>query len=101
MRHVELGVAVLAAVHIEHELDQGAVQPGNVTTEYGEACAGEVCSSDTVHATDGLTQLDVIPHVEIEHRRFAPAPNLDIVIFIGAIRHGWMRYIRQAGVDVI
>ena len=54
VRHVHLGVAVLARVQVEHELRQRAVQPRDAAAHDGEARAGDLRGGFEIEAAELL-----------------------------------------------
>jgi hypothetical protein len=68
--HVALGVAVLLGLHVQHELRQGAVQPGNGACHDAKARARELDAHLKVQA-QGLAQVHMV--AGLKGQRAAPA----------------------------
>ena len=95
VRRVALGVAVFGRLHVEHELRQCAMQPGNRAPHQREARTREFRCRVEVE-TKRSTEVDVITHREVERSRLAPPSNLDVVLGRPARGHRGMRRIRHA-----
>ena len=77
-RRDHLGVAVLARVQIQHELDQRALQRRARSEIKREARAGDLAGALEVEDAQPFTDRDVILRREIDDTRRAPAPDFDI-----------------------
>ena len=84
---VDLPVAVLAGMHVEHELDQRAVQPCEPPVQGDEPAPGELRRQLEVDAAEGDTQVGVVLRLEVETRRLADPAFLAVVVFAPAFRH--------------
>ena len=78
IRHVRLGVAVLARVHVEHELRDRAMQVRDLALQDDEAAAGQLRGGIEVDEAELLAERHVIERLERELRRSAPPPQLDV-----------------------
>ena len=100
-----LGVAVLAGLHVEHELGERAVQPRDRAAQEREARARELGAGVEVHA-ERRAEVDVVPRRELEAARRAPAAHLDVGALVRADRHARVGQVgqrhqhrRQLGLD--
>ena len=84
---VDFPVAVLAGVHVEHELDQRAVQPRERPVKSNEPAPGELRRQIEVDAAEGGAQIGMVLRLEIEARRLADPALLAVVVFAFAPRH--------------
>ena len=101
IRHVSLGVAVLLRMHVEHELDQRAVKPGDSAVQNDESAAGELRSRLEIEHAERPAEVGVVPGLELELARLAPAPNLDVRRLIRAVRNVGTEQIRQPLHDLV
>ena len=101
IRHVDLAVAVLAGMHVQHELHQRAMQTRNGPVQRHEAAAGQPARELEVDAAEHRAEIDVILRLEIERRRLAPAALLAIVLLALADRHALVNEIWDAERDVV
>ena len=76
--NADLGVALLLGVEIEHELPEGAVKARDVALHEHEARARNLARGVEVKAADGLSESDVILHLEVELPGLSPAALLDV-----------------------
>ena len=74
-----LGVAVLAGVHVEHEIDERALELGAHVPVEGEARAGDLGGALEIENAELRAQVPVRLGLEIELRRLAAAADLDVV----------------------
>ena len=81
---VELGIAVLADVEVEHEGDEGALQAGAFALEDVEAGACELDAAFEVDDVERLAQVPVRPGVEVELAQGADVLSHDIAALVGA-----------------
>ena len=95
VRQVELGVAVLAGVHVQHELRQRAVQARQRAAQHGEARAGQLRGGLGVEQAVRVAQFDVLARLEVEFGRLPPAAHLDVVVLVPADRHAGQRHVRH------
>ena len=72
---------------VEHELDQGPVQAGEIAVHDIEAGAGNFTRGFKVHLPQGLSQGNVVPDLKIELGWLSPARNFLVVVLAGAFRH--------------
>ena len=103
VRHVDLGVAVLAGVQVEHVLDQRAVQAREAALQHDETRAGNPAGGFEIHRGVGelLADGDVIERREFELARRAPATHFDVVVFVAAVRHALVQRVRQAEHELV
>ncbi len=94
--NVELGIAVLARVQVEHELRQRAMQSRDTAARHGEARAGNLRRGFEIEAAKLLAELDVVLRREVERARRAMFTDLDIGGFIAPVGHGGMQSVREA-----
>ena len=76
-RRHHLGVA-LGAVQIEHEADQGALQPGAIPHQGDETALGNAHRALGFKQTEAISQLPVLFEV-FALARFAPTLHLNVV----------------------
>ena len=95
MRQPQLRVAVLARLHIQHELGDGALEPRQRAPHDREARLRQL--RGTVHVEQAEAGADglVRPGLEVEPARRAPAANLDVLLVALAGRHRWVREVRD------
>ncbi len=91
------GVAVLAGVHVEHEIDERALQLRAQAPVQGEARAGDLGGALEIQDAQFRAQVPVRLGLEIELRRLAHAPHFHVVVGVSAHRHGFVRHIGDAG----
>ena len=96
IRHVQLGVAVLARVQVEHELRQRAMQARNAAAHDREARAGNLRGGFEIEAAELLAELDVILRREVELARLAASAHFDVGGFVAAVGHGLVQRVGQA-----
>src|SRR5690349_5668718 len=72
-RRLDLDVAVLAGVQVEHEVDQGAHEPGSAAHEHGEPRAGELRATREIEDAERFSQLPV--RSAAPRSRLAPRPD--------------------------
>jgi len=77
----DLGVAMLLAVQIEHELDQRPFQSRPVTDQHDEACAGDFRCTLEVENAQRRPEVRVILGLEFEVRH-RPHDALDTVVLL-------------------
>ena len=91
VRRVDLGVAVLARVQIEHPGDQRALQAGPLALEDVEARAGDLDAAIEVDNVEIDTDLPMRPRREPEAARLAFAAQYRVGAVVGADRDGRIR----------
>lgn len=96
VRRVQLGVAVLLGMGVEHELGKRPVQAGQAAFQQREAGAGNLRSSGEIELAELLADIGVILDRKIEDARRPPAFDFDIAGFIAADRHRIIGNIRQS-----
>ena len=92
---VHFGVAVFTRVRVKHELGDGAVQAGKAVFQDGEARAGNFDAVFEVEAD--VFQVGVLFRWEVKDARRAPAAHFDVVVFVFAGRHAFVRWVGDAG----
>ena len=100
-RRKDFGIAVLFDVQIQHEVDQCAHQFGAESGEIDKKRAGYFGAAGEIDELEILPQFPVRFRLEIECGNLAPALDLDIVLFAGAHRHGRMRDVGDADLNVV
>ena len=70
---------MLLRVGVEHELRDGAMQPGHAALEQREARAGDLGGGGEIDETEPFADVDVIPRRKSENTRRPDAANLDVV----------------------
>ena len=88
VRDVDLVVAVLARVHVEHELDEGAVQVRERSAQADEPAARKLRRKLEVHTPERNAQVGVILRLEVEVRRLPDPALLAVVVLVPALGHG-------------
>ena len=81
VRRVALGVAVLARVHVEHELRERAMQAREIAAQERRSARRRASPrSRNRAAPSAFADVDVVRAREIERARRAPAAHLDVVV---------------------
>ena len=75
-------------MHVEHELDQGAVQPREPSGQSDEPTPGEFHRQLEIERAERNAEVGVVLRLEIEVRRLADPAFLAIVVFVPALGHG-------------
>jgi hypothetical protein len=96
-RRVDLGVAVLAGVQVEHEVGQRALQPCQRALQHHEARAGQLRRRLEVHQPERLADLEMLPGLEVERARAPQLAHLDVGGFVRPHRHVVGRHIGDGG----
>ena len=78
IRRIQLGVAMLLAMRVKHELGKRAMQTGQAALEQRKTCAGNLGGGGKIKLTQRFADIGVILDFEIEHARRTPALDLDI-----------------------
>ena len=94
-RRLDLDVAVLARMQIEHEVDQGACEAGAGPEEDREPRAGHLRGPLEVDDAERRTELPVRTRLEVERLRLAVPAHFLVVFGGGADRHARMRQVRE------
>ena len=97
VRHVDLGVAVLLRVHVEHELRERAMQARDAFLQHRKTRAGQFRRSVEIELAEAGAQIDVVLHRKIKRARRADAPHFDVVIRRFAGRHARVRQVGDDG----
>ena len=92
-----LGIAVLAGVHVEHEVDERALELRAHAPIEGKARAGDLGRALEIQDAQLRAQVPVRLGLEIEAGRLAHAPHLDVRVRVPAHRHGFVRHVGDAG----
>ena len=95
VRHVHLGVAMLARMQVQHELRQGPVQARHLRAHHHEAGARDARRGLEVEPREPLADLHVIARLEREVARFAPAPHLEVGALVVPVGDRGVQQIRQ------
>ena len=78
-RRLDLGVGVLLRMELEHEVDQGARQPGAGAHQHREARARHLCGALEIENAELGPDVPVRLRLEVERARSAVPPDLDVV----------------------
>ena len=100
VRGVALRIALLAGVHVKHELREGAVKVRNLALHEAEARARELGGRVEVEAQGGA-DVDVVLDLEVKLARHAPAADLDVLGLVLADRGGRRGKVRDAKEQVM
>ena len=90
---------MLARVHVQHELDQRALQARQAAAHDDEARSGDLRGRVEIEHAEAGAQIDVIAHFEVEHSRRAPCANLGIRGLVFTVGHIVRQEIRQPRLD--
>ncbi len=97
VRRIDLGVAVLAGVQVEHELRERAMQVRDLCRACTTKRAPEMRPAASKSSPPQvLAELDVIARLEAERARLAPAAHLDVRTLVAAVRHRFVQQVRQS-----
>ena len=99
VRDVDLGIAMLPGMGVEHELDQGTVQPRQRPLHDHEAGARDAGRCFKIKQAAGLPQIDMVPGCEVKLSGIAPATHDFIVFFRLTFRYRGMGRIGDADKD--
>ena len=100
IRYVRLRVAVFAGVRVEHELDERALQPCELSFHHDEAGAGDLARGFEVELAEAFAKLDMVARCEIALRRLAPRAHFGIVVLAIPGRDVVGEQVRQSQLDV-
>ena len=93
IRRVNLGVAMLLRMHIEHELRQRAMQPRQSAFHDDKTRTGNFGRGLEVKQPETFTDVDMIFGCKIKLSRIADTPHFDVGIRITSCRHAVVRHI--------
>ena len=79
---VGIVLARLLRMQIEHELGDGAFEPGELALQHHEARAGHARGGFEIHLAERLAEIEMLLRLEIETRLLAPAANFLVGVFI-------------------
>ena len=96
-RRVDLGVAELAGVHIEHEGGERPLHARQRAREHDEARPRHARRALEVHAPERLADLEMLLHREVEASRLARAAQLEVGALVHALRHRLLGRVGLAG----
>ena len=88
-------------MHVEHEIDQRALQLGAQVPIEGETRAGDFGGALQIKDAEFGAQIPMGFGLEIEARRIADAADLDVIGRIFAYRDGFVRNIGNAGQEIL
>ena len=88
IRDVDLPVAVLAGVHVDHELDERAVQAREPPAQGDEPAPGELRRQLEVERAERDAEVGVVLRLEVEARRLPDPALLAVVVLVPALGHG-------------
>jgi hypothetical protein len=94
-RRQDLGETSVTRVEVQHEADEGPLQPGALVHVDGEARARDLGRPLEVQDAQALADVPVGLGVEIEVRRRPPAPDFPIVFGAASDGNGFMRDVRD------
>ncbi len=94
-RRLDLAVAVLARVQVEHEVDQGAREPRAGAAQHRESRGRDFRGPLEVENAERFAQIPVRQRLEVERARLTVPANLDVVGRGPADRHARVRQVRQ------
>ena len=58
---LNLGVAMLGRVQIQHELAERAIEPRKLALQHGEAAARKFCGAFEIHHAERFADLEMLP----------------------------------------
>ncbi len=92
---------MLAGVHVEHEVDEGALQFGAHVPIQGEAGAGDFGGAFQVQDAEFRPQVPMRFGGEIVGAGLAHAAHFHVVVGVLAHRHGFVRDVGDAGQQIL
>jgi len=93
---VDLGIAVLAHVQVEHELRERAMQARERAVHHGEACARDAPGGLEVEPAARRAEGDVVLRLEVERARCSDASHLDVRGLVAPLGDGRMQQVRYS-----
>ena len=99
IRHVDLLVAVLGGVRVDHELGDCPLQFRQRAAQHAEPGAGDL--RRRLHVQEFRGQIHMIPGREVEVRGVAPPAQLDVGGLVGARRHALVRHVRDGAGELL
>src|ERR1035438_6347023 len=96
-RRQDFGVAMLASVQVEHEIDQRAFELGAQDPIHGETGARDLGSTFEVEDAEFFAEFPMWLGSEVELRRCSPTADFDIAVGILANGHAGIRQIGNSG----
>src|SRR5688572_32549310 len=99
-RGQSFAVAILARLHLKHEIHKRATEPRARAIQDREAGAGNLCSSFQIKNAQADAEINMILWREIKVRLCAPASDLDIFNFVFAHWNTVVRNIRKRGEQI-
>src|SRR4051794_369694 len=100
-RRAHLQVTVLARVQVEHELNEGALEPRTLAGEADEAAAAQLRGAFRIEQFQRGADGDVIADFSLEARLLAPGAHDRIVARFAANRRGGVREIRDLEEEIL
>ena len=94
-RRLDLGIAMLTGVELEHEVDQRARQPRARADQHREPRAGHPRGALEIENPERGTEIPMRLRLEVEGPRLAVAAHFDVVGGARAARHAGVRNVRQ------
>ena len=95
-RRVDLQIAVLARVQVEHVLAERPMEASQRPLEHDEARARQLRRRVEVHEAQTLADLEMLARRKtVEHRGLADTTDLDVVVFVPTQRHIRLRLVRN------
>ena len=101
VRRIDLGVAMLARMHVEHELGKRTVQARERPGHERKARAADLGGGGEIEHPQRLADIDVILHRKIELPRRAVAAHFGIVFRRSPRRHAGVRQVRNQQQEVL
>ena len=97
---VGFGIAMLARVQVEHELDQRAVQARQRSGHQRKPGAGDLAGRFEIEHPERFAEVGVVLGVEIKLSRLAPAADFDVAALVFAVRHAVVRQVGETESDL-
>ena len=98
---VDLHVVMFTDMYIQHELDQGPVQPGDCARHHYETGAGDTGGGFKIDQPQCLTQGGMVPGGKILHFQFSPGPYYLVILFAVPGRDTLMGDIGHAAQELV
>jgi hypothetical protein len=92
---------VLLGVQLQQERGDRPLQPGTGTAGHAEPGTRQLGGASEVEDAQPLTELDVVPRLEVRRRRLAPAADQLGVLVGVAVRQVVARQVRDAQHDLV
>ena len=99
--NVDLHVFVFTSMYVQHELDQGPVQPGDCSRHHYETGAGDAGGGLKIDQPQGLTQSCMVLGNKILHFQLSPGPYHLIIVLAVSGRDTLMGHIGHAAQELV